>query len=376
MAQPMMRRIVLHSRPEGLPVAANFRTETIERPTIGEGQMLVQNAYLGLAPSSRIRMSEIKGEASYAEPTPLGGVVYGQTLGRVIESRHPDYRVGETVVLTDGGWQEFSISNGSLTSRVAAGDVPDTLWLGALGVSGLTAYVGLIDVGGAKPSETVLVSAAAGAVGAMVGQIAKALGCRVVGVAGGAAKCSYIRDELGFDAAVDYRAADFADALRGAVPDGCDLFFDNVGGAVRDTVLHRMNNFGRIVVCGMIAEYNNLSAATGPSWLPILTKRLRVQGFLMRDSVDRQGAFEADVGRWISEGKIKIREHIVDGLANTPSAFIGMLSGDNFGKTLVRIWVPRDCTAPPIRHCRGYAAGKPGPRGPVWDAGTDVGRRA
>lgn len=331
------RRIVLKSRPEGLPVADNFRIETVEVPAIRDGEILVRNEYLGLAPSSRIRMSEIKSDASYAEPTPIGGVIYGQSLGRVVQSRNPAYREGERVVLTAGGWQEMSISDGSLTTRIDEEKAPATLWLGALGVSGLTAYVGLVDVGALKSEDVVAVSAASGAVGAMVGQIAKARGCRVIGIAGGADKCRYLREELGFDAAVDYRAADYEAALPAACAGGVDLFFDNVGGRIRADMLARMNNFGRVVVCGMIAEYNSLSSSTGPSWLPILTKRLTVRGFLMRDHVHLHDDFVRDVSGWIAEGRIKPREDIVDGFENTPQAFIGMLSGRNFGKTIVRL---------------------------------------
>jgi NADPH-dependent curcumin reductase CurA len=331
------RRIVLKSRPDGLPVPDNFEIETVNLPTVREGEILVKNEYLGLAPSSRIRMSEIKSDASYAEPTPIGGVIYGQSLGRIVQSRNPRYKEGERVVLTAGGWQEMSVSDGSLTTRIDETKAGATQWLGALGVSGLTAYVGLFDVGGLKPNDRVAVSAASGAVGAMACQIAKAKGCHVVGIAGGPEKCRYLVDELGLDAAVDYRAADYGKALDEACAAGVDLFFDNVGGSIRADILARMNNFGRIVVCGMIAEYNSLSSSTGPGWLPILTKRLTVRGFLMRDHVHLHDDFVRDVGGWIAEGKIKPREDIVEGFENTPQAFIGMLSGRNFGKTIVRL---------------------------------------
>jgi NADPH-dependent curcumin reductase CurA len=331
------RRIVLKSLPKGLPTPDNFEIVEADIPVLRDGEFLVRNAYIGLAPSSRIRMSELGSGKSYAEPTPIGGVIYGQTLGTVVETRHPGYAVGDTVVLTAGGWQEVTISDGSLTTRVDLSVAPPTHWLGALGVSGLSAYVGLIDVGHIQPTDCVAVSAASGAVGAMVGQIAKAMGCRVVGIAGGAEKCAYIKDELGFDEAVDYRAADFESALANACAGEIDLFFDNVGGAVRTAMLGQMNTFGRIVVCGMIAEYNSLSSATGPSWLPILSKRLTVRGFLMRDHMHMYDAFMRDVSNWMHAGAIKPREDIVDGLESTPEAFIGMLRGKNFGKTIVRL---------------------------------------
>lgn len=331
------RRIVLKSRPRGLPTPDNFEIQTVEVPAIGEGEILVRNEYLGLAPSSRIRMSEIGSETSYDQPTPIGGVIHGQSLGRVVQSRHPGYREGEQVVLNAGGWQEMSVSDGALAVHVDDTKAKATLWLGALGVSGLTAYAGLFGVGDLRPDDTVAVSAASGAVGAMAGQIAKVKGCRVIGIAGGADKCRYIGQELGFDAAVDYRAPDYEAALRTACSGGVDLFFDNVGGKIRADMLGYMNNFGRIVVCGMIAEYNSLASSTGPSWLPILTRRLTVRGFLMRDHMHLHEAFVSDVSRWIGEGRITPREDIVEGFENTPAAFIRMLSGGNFGKTIVRL---------------------------------------
>jgi len=309
----------------------------VEVPQIDEGQFLVRNEYLGLAPSSRIRMSEIEAKRSYDGSTPIGGVIHGQSVGTIVESRHPDFEVGSKVALTSGGWQEMSVSDGSLAMPVDVRRARESLWLGALGVSGLTAYAGLIGVGGLRAGDRVAVTAAAGAVGAMVGQIARAMECRVVGVAGGAKKCGYIRQELGFDAAVDYHSPDYKASLYQACSEGVDLFFDNVGGRIRSDLLDQMNNFGRIVVCGMISEYNDLSAATGPSWMPILTKQLTVRGFLMRTYVHLYADFVRDVSRWIDEGRIKPREDITDGFEHTPAAFIRMLSGKTFGKTIVRL---------------------------------------
>lgn len=337
MIKPKTRQIVLRSRPEGLPTPDNFAIRTVDVPAIGDGQFLVKNELLGLAPSSRIRMSESETNGSYDMPTPIGGVIHGQSLGTIIESRHPGYAVGAKVVLTAGGWQEMSVSDGSLTTPVDTSLAKESLWLGALGVSGLTAYAGLIGVGQIRPGDRVAVTAASGAVGAMAGQIARAFGCHVIGIAGGAEKCGYIRQELGFEAAVDYRSPAYDNELRQACADGIDLFFDNVGGRIRSDLLPWMNKFGRIVVCGMISEYNNPAGATGPSWMPILTKQLTVRGFLMRDYVHLQSWFVRDVAGWLAEGKIKPREDITNGFENTPAAFIRMLSGQTFGKTIVRL---------------------------------------
>lgn len=331
------RRIVLKSHPSGVPVPENFEIETREVPELGEGQLLVRNEYLGLAPASRIRMSEIRSKANYDEPTPIGGVIHGQSLGRVVRSRNPNFAIGDMVALTSGGWQEMSVSDGTLTQRVDEALAKSTYFLGALGVSGFTAYAGLFGVGGLKPSDTVAVTAAAGGVGAMVGQIAKASGCKVIGIAGGPKKCRFIKADLGFDAVVDYRGPDYEAALEAASKDGIDLFFDNVGGRIRSDVLGLMSNFGRIVVCGMIAEYNDLSGSTGPSWLPILTKQLTVSGFLMRKYLYLQDDFMRDVSKWICEGRIKVQEDITDGFENTPKAFIRLLNGETFGKAIVRL---------------------------------------
>jgi NADPH-dependent curcumin reductase CurA len=327
------RQVVLKSRPRGVPATADFELREAPVPTVGAGEFLVAHSHLGLAPAARIRMSEGR---SYADPTPLGCVVYGQAAGRVVASRHEHFAVGDVVVVSDGGWQEYSISTGATATKVTAPDIPLTVWLGALGVSGLTAYVGLLDIGKAKADETVVVSAASGGVGSVVGQIARIKRCRVVGIAGGQEKCAHVHDDLGFEACVDYRAAGFAQALDKACPDGIDVYFDNVGGMVRDAVIPRMNLFGRVVVCGMISEYNSGPAA-GPSWFPILTKRLTVRGFLMRDHLDRKRAFEREMADWYRAGLLRVREDVVAGLEQAPAAFIGMLEGRNFGKTIVKL---------------------------------------
>lgn len=330
----MNRQIVLANRPEGLPTPDNFALVSSEIPDPGAGEFLLEHHYLGLAPAARIRMGASR---SYAPPLPIGGVIYGQAVGRVRASRHPAFREGDLVVSTDAGWQEYSVSDGARASRIDASVAPEQVWLGALGVSGMTAYVGLLDIGAPKVSDTVVVSAAAGAVGSAVGQIARIKGCRVVGIAGGGTKCRYVTEELGFDASVDYHAADFARQLADACPAGIDLYFDNVGGAVRDAVWPLMSDFGRVVVCGLISEYGATAPVSGPGWFALLTKRLSVRGFLLRDHEARQADAVADMSRWYREGRIKGREQIVEGLEQTPAAFIRMLQGGNLGKTLVKL---------------------------------------
>ncbi|MGF7159269.1 hypothetical protein FHS85_000888 [Rhodoligotrophos appendicifer] len=329
----MNRQIVLKARPVGLPKPSDFELLRAPVPEPASGQFVTRNTYLGLAPAARIRMSD--GD-SYAPPTPLGSVIYGQTAGTVVSSRHAGFAIGEKVVITDGGWQDYSLSDGSTATKIDEAKAPLTHWLGSLGVSGLTAYIGLLVHGRPQPGETVIVSAAAGAVGSMAGQIARIKGCRVVGIAGGDRKCAYVRDELGFDDCIDYRSEDFTTALAAACSSGADIFFDNVGGQVRNAVMPRMNLFGRIVVCGMISEYNGASTA-GPSWFPILTQRLTIRGFLMRDHMDHQPQFIDDVSHWLQEDRIVMREDIAEGLESAPCAFLRMLQGQNFGKTLVRL---------------------------------------
>jgi len=328
------RQIVLKSRPVGEPVATDFELIEGPIPEPEAGQFVAQNIYLGLAPAARLRMSE---GASYAAPTPLGSVVYGQSAGIVVASRNDRFQVGDKVVVTDGGWQDYTLTDGALATKVDEGKAPLASWLGVLGVSGQTAYGGLLLHGRPKPGETVVVSAASGAVGGAVGQIARIKGCRVIGIAGGAKKCAFVRETLGFDDCVDHRAAAFDAALRAACPNGVDVYFDNVGGAVRDAVFPLMNDFGRIVVCGLIAEYNSTTTRAGPDWFPILTRRLTIRGFLMRDHADIQPRFIEDVSGWLADRRIVAREDITRGLHRAPEAFIAMLLGRNFGKSLVEL---------------------------------------
>lgn len=332
-------QIVLAERPVGLPKAQDFRAVRAPVPEPREGQMLLQVLYLSLDPYMRGRMSAAK---SYAEPVPVGGVMEGGTVARVLRSRHPDYREGD-YVLSHSGWQRFAVSDGAGLRKLDPADAPLSTALGVLGMPGFTAYAGLLTIGRPKAGETVVVAAASGPVGATVGQIARIKGARAVGIAGGAEKCAYVRDELGFDAVVDHRAADFAEQLRAACPGGIDVYFENVGGHVWDAVFPLLNGFARVPVCGLIAQYNDApGAAPGPDRLPsvmreVLSKSLTIRGFIQREFADQRPAFYRDMAGWIREGRVRYREDIVDGLENAPAAFIGLLQGKNFGKLVIRV---------------------------------------
>jgi NADPH-dependent curcumin reductase len=331
--------ILLKSRPAGAPTDADF--ELVERPVPApaEGQVLVRARYLSLDPYMRGRMSDAK---SYAAPVPIGGVMEGQTVGEVVESRHPGFRVGETV-LGGSGWQRFSVVAPERLHKVSTDDAPLSWNLGVLGMPGLTAWVGLADIGTPRAGETMVVSAASGAVGQVVGQLGRIAGCRVVGVAGGPEKCRFVREELGFDDCLDHRAP-LAPALDAACPDGIDVYWENVGGAVQEAVFPRLRDFGRMVMCGMIAQYNQAPGAdaagapAGPNLGPVVRKRLRIQGFIVSDTGwPRYPQFRAEMLGHIRAGRMKVREDIVVGLANAPRAFMGLLEGRNFGKLVVQI---------------------------------------
>lgn len=331
------RQIIFASRPEGEPVAANFTYAESAIPEPGEGQVLLRNLYLSLDPYMRGRMSAAK---SYTKGFDLGAPLGGGTVSEIMRSNHPKFGAGD-LVSAFGGWQDYAVANGEGLIRIDPSIAPVTTALGVLGMPGMTAYTGLLNIGQPKAGETVVVAAAAGPVGSAVGQIAKLKGCRAVGIAG-AGKLSYLTGDLGFDAAIDRRSPHLADELRAACPDGIDVYFENVGGAVRDAVLPLLNDFARIPLCGLIAHYNDTQAAPGPDRLPhlmrlILTKRLRIQGFIVWDFNAQYGEFLREMGAWVREGKLKYREDVVDGLEKAPEAFIGMLRGDNFGKVVVRV---------------------------------------
>src|SRR5215510_12926526 len=334
------RRVLLKSRPVGEPRPTDFEIADSPMPKPQDGEILVRTIWLSLDPYMRGRMNDVK---SYAASVELGQPMVGGTVGEVVESRDAAFQPGD-FVLTYGGMQAYHVTK-SAGSRVgplgpikrAPKAAPISTALGVLGMPGMTAYVGLYDLGQPKPGETVVVSAAAGAVGSAVGQLAKIRGCRAVGIAGSKDKCDFVLHELGFDACVSYRVPDLAAVLREACPNGIDVYFDNVGGDVLKAVLRLVNPFARIPLCGIISQYNATELPPGPNLAPVLVNRVTIRGFIVSDHADRMPHFLADCSRWVHEGKLKYREDIVEGLDRAPEAFIGLLRGRNLGKMLVKV---------------------------------------
>lgn len=324
------RQILLVSRPQGAASADNFRLVETPLVPLADGELRVRNHFLSLDPYMRGRMNDAK---SYAVPQPLNEVMIGGTAGEVIESRHPDFAVGEHVV-GQFGWQEYGTSNGNGLRKVDTSRVPLSAWLGVTGMPGVTAWVGLNRIIAPKAGETIVVSAASGAVGSVVGQLAKRAGCRAVGIAGGPDKCRYVVDTLGFDACVDYKAGRLADDLAAATPDGVDGCFESVGGAVLDTTMARMNAFGRIAVCGMIAGYDGVPVPLANPGL-ILRSRLTMQGFIVFEHPDAWPPALAELSELVATKQLHYRETIAYGLERAPDAFLGLLKGRDFGKQLV-----------------------------------------
>ncbi|GAB2177604.1 NADP-dependent oxidoreductase [Dongia sp. agr-C8] len=321
-----------------MPKLSDFRLEEAPIPQPQDGEVLLRIQYLSLDPYMRGRMDD---GPSYATPTAIGQEMEGGTVATVLESRHPDYQPGETV-LSYSGWQSHAVAKAEALRRLDPNAAPVTTALGVLGMPGFTAYAGLRNIGKPKPGETVVVAAASGAVGAIVGQIAKLQGARAIGIAGGAEKCAFIRNELGFDAAIDHRAPDLAAQLAKTCPKGIDVYFENVGGPVWDAVFPLLNNFARIPVCGLIAQYNDVPPFPGPDRFPVvmedvLTKRFHIQGFIQFDYAEQRPDFYRDMAEWIREGRVKYREDIIDGLEKAPEGLIGLLQGRNFGKLIVRV---------------------------------------
>ena len=329
------RRVVLARRPPGEPAEADFRVEEVAVPVPRHGEVLVKVLWLSLDPYQRGRMRDA---ASYAPAVGIGEVMTGGTVGEVVASQHPGFAVGD-IVEDRLGWQEYAIGGGPSLRKVDPSIAPISTANGILGMPGMTAYFGLLEVGQPKPGETVVVSAASGAVGQAVGQIARIMGCRVVGIAGGRRKCDFVTAELGFDACVDYKAEkDLDAALRAACPNGIDVYFDNVGGEITDAVLRNINFFGRVALCGSISQYNATTPPMGPRLLgTFVGKRVRAQGFIVTDFAERYGPARRQMGEWVRSGRLKYREDVVEGIANAPRAFIGMLRGENFGKMLVKV---------------------------------------
>jgi NADPH-dependent curcumin reductase len=327
------QQVLLKRRPNGMPVAEDFAIGEGPLPEPNEGEVLLRGVYLSLDPYMRGRISGVR---SYARPTEIGEVIEGRVVGQVVRSRDPAWREGDFAA-GGYGWQLYSAVPASGLQRLDPAEAPISTALGVLGMPGMTAYIGLTDIGQPKSGETVVVSAASGAVGAVAGQLAKRQGARIVGIAGGADKCRYIEAELGFDAAIDHRGPDLGAALDRACPNGIDVYFENVGGAVQQAVFPRLNDFGRMIMCGMISEYNDRAPRAGPNLGTVVRKRLKIQGFIVSDQRHRQDEFRATAAPLVRSGQLKYREDIVDGLEHAPEAFIGLLQGKNFGKLLIRL---------------------------------------
>ena len=331
-------QVVLASRPQGEATSQNFQIVETAVPAAGPGQMLLRTIYLSLDPYMRGRMSA---GPSYAAPVEVGGVMEGGAVCTVVDSQLPPYVEGDLVVARSG-WQKFSLSDGQGVQKIGPSLRPISYALGVLGMPGLTAYTGLLNIGKPQPGETLVVAGASGAVGSVVGQLAKIKGCRVIGIAGGDEKCRFVKEELRFDDCLDHCRLKLGERLRAACPHGVDIYFENVGGAVTDAVLPLLNNFARIPVCGLIAHYNDTGLRRGVDRVPllmrdILIKRLTFRGYIVFDFHSQFGDFLSDMTGWVREGRVKYREDITEGLENAPRELIGLLKGGNFGKKLIRV---------------------------------------
>jgi NADPH-dependent curcumin reductase CurA len=327
------RQVLLASRPRGAVTEDNFRIVDAPLTAPDAGKVLVRNAWLSLDPYMRGRMNDVK---SYAPSVQLGQVMVGQTVGEVLESRDPRFKPGDKV-LTHLGWQLYGVAKGSELTPIDTGRAPASCYLGVLGMPGITAWLGMCEIGQPKAGETFVVSAASGAVGGVAGQLAKVRGCRAVGIAGGQAKCDYVVRELGLDACIDYKAGNLLQDLRDACPKGVDVYFENVGGEILDSLLRVMNPFSRIVVCGLIAEYSATKPYGYTMLRSVLVNRIRMQGMIVFDWKDRYGEAVEGLAGYLAEGKLKYRESVVHGIDNAPKGLIALLTGGNFGKQLVKL---------------------------------------
>ncbi|MBW4627347.1 MAG: NADP-dependent oxidoreductase [Brasilonema octagenarum HA4186-MV1] len=327
------QQILLKTRPVGEPKESDFALVETPIPEPGEGEVLKRTIYLSLDPYMRGRMSD---RESYAAPVELGSVMVGGTVSQVMKSNHPQFSTGDFVLGYDG-WQAYAVSKGETLRKLDPHQASISYALGITGMPGMTAYFALLDVGQPKAGETVVVSAASGAVGSVVGQIAKIKGCRAVGVIGSDEKCDYAVKELGFDACINRKTQELSSALKDACPNGIDVYFDNTAGAILEAVLQHINLRARIPLVGLISQYNAENPPPGPNLMPLLIKRALIKGFLVGDYQDRQAEFLNDVSQWLREGKLKYKEDIVEGLEKAPHAFIGLLQGKNFGKLIVKV---------------------------------------
>ncbi|MBO3461500.1 NADP-dependent oxidoreductase [Aetokthonos hydrillicola Thurmond2011] len=329
----MNQQILLKNRPVGEPKESDFALVETPIPEPGEGEVLNRTIYLSLDPYMRGRMSD---RESYATPVELGNVMLGATVSQVIKSNHPQFSAGDFVLGYDG-WQAYGISKGKTLRKLDPNQAPISYALGITGMPGMTAYFALLDIGQPQSGETVVVSAASGAVGSVAGQIAKIKNCRAVGIAGSDEKCDYVVKELGFDACIDRKTQDLNSSLKDLCPKGIDVYFDNTSGPILEAVLQNINLGARIPLVGLISQYNAENLPPGPNLMPLLIKRALIKGFLVGDYQNRQAEFVKDVSQWLREGKLKYKEDVVEGLKNAPHAFIGLLQGKNFGKLIVKV---------------------------------------
>lgn len=328
----LRRSIVLRRRPQGAASIEDFALQEDAIPRPAKGEVLTRTLWLSIDPYMRVRMNEAKTYAAQAE---IGAPMTGETVGQVVDSNDPRFTPGD-VVVGPRGWQSHIVAAADSLVTIQPGVDPST-YLGVLGLPGVSAFTGMKDIGVPRPGETVVISAASGGVGSVAGQIAKRAGARVVGVAGGADKCAFVRETLGFDDCIDHRAGDLSAALRAACPDGVDIYFENVGGDLQHAVFPMMNDFGRMIMCGMVAEYNDVTPRPGPNLGTTFLKRLRIQGFICGDQRENFASWRALAGKWVADGSLRYREDVVDGLENAPEALISMLAGKNFGKLVVRV---------------------------------------
>ena len=329
----MNTRVLLARRPEGEPKLDDFRIAQEPIPTARNGEVLLKTRFLSLDPYMRGRMNASR---SYTKPVEIGDVMVGGTVSEIVDSKHPDYRKGE-LVLAQGGWQAYSIGDGTGFRKLDAAEAPVTYALGVLGMPGQTAYCALLDIGKPKAGETVVISAASGAVGSVAGQIAKLKGCRAIGVAGSEDKCRYVVEELGFDACINRRTENLDEALKQHCPNGIDIYYDNTAGPILEAVMRRINLHARILLVGTIEQYNATGAPPGPNVRPLLVNRAKIEGFLIFDHGEHTDAFLREMSFWVREGKIRYREDVIEGLENAPRGLIGLLRGENFGKLIVKV---------------------------------------
>lgn len=330
----MNKQLILKERPKGMPDGNTWTLQDTAIPDINDGQLLIQNHYISLDPAMRGWMNDSK---SYIEPVKLGDVMRAGAIGKVVKSKNPKFTVGQTVT----GWlgvQQYAISNGDSLYVVDDSQIPMTKFLGVLGMPGMTAYFGILEVGKIKEGDVVVVSGAAGAVGSVVGQIAKIKGCYVVGIAGGKQKCDYIVNDLGFDAAIDYKSENVFEAIAQKCPKGLDVYFDNVGGEILEAALSRLKRHARIVICGAISQYNNLEKMKGPrNYMALLVNRATMQGMVVMDYAEQYPEAMKDMAGWIMQGKLKSKESVFEGIENFQNTFSRLFTGDKLGKLLLKV---------------------------------------